>query len=400
MKEASITHKVPISTASGASSIIAQATQAHAPLRIAIDIREAGHEKTGKGWYTYNLVQALLEIDSHNEYILYTDQEKNSYKEFKNAHIKTVKGKSVIWHLNVLKDLKKSPPVDIFFAPTSYIIPCFAPKNLRVIITVHDLVAFLFPGSHNSKAVLIERVTLRKALKKAANVLVVSANTEKDLLDRFHYPKEKIHEVPCATTEFYKEEIGERELTAFKKKHHLPDKFILAVGTLEPRKNFSTLIKSFVIVKRKYPDCKLVIVGKKGWKYKLIEEALKKYQLESDVIFPGYLVDEDLRKMYHLASVFVFPSLYEGFGIPPLEAMACGCPVVSSNVASLPEVIGDSGLLIDPKNAHKWADAVCSLLDNEQTRNMLIERGHRRAEKFSWANSAKIALEVFESYAR
>ncbi len=374
------------------------------PLRIAIDIREAGHEKTGKGWYTYNLVHSLLKIDSHNEYIFYTDQNKNPFKEFKNAHIRTIPGKSLMWHFNVIKDLKKTfangLPFDLFFAPTSYIIPCFAPKNLRVIITVHDLVAFLFPSTHNTKAVIIERLTLKKALKKAAKVFVVSQNTENDLLTRFQYPKEKIHEVPCAPADFYKEEISEKELTTFKKKHKLPDRFILAVGTLEPRKNFSTLIKSFVIIKRRNPDCKLVIVGKKGWKYSAIEDALKKYQLENDVIFPGYLEDDELRKTYHLASVFVFPSLYEGFGIPPLEAMSCGCPVVSSNVASLPEVIGDSGLLIDPKNAHKWADAVCSLLDNEQTRNMLIERGKRRAEKFSWENSAKIALEVFESFAR
>ncbi len=366
---------------------------------IAVDIREAGHEKTGKGWYTFNLVQELLKIDKKNHYLLYSDNVKNPFTAResganKNARYKHFP-KSWNWHFKVLKDLQ-AEKVDLFFAPTSYIIPALAPKNLRTIITVHDLVAFLFPSTHNTKAVLVERLTLKKALKKATGVFVVSENTERDLLKKFHYPKEKIQLVPCAPADFYKKAPAPHDLEKFRQKLKLPANFILAVGTLEPRKNFSTLIKSFVIVKRKYPDYKLVIVGKKGWKYHLIEETLKHYKLEEEVIFPGYLEDHELQKIYTLATVFVFPSLYEGFGIPPLEAMSCGCPVVSSNVASLPEVIGDSGLLIDPKNAHKWADAIISLIENENIRAMLIERGHRRAAKFSWTDSAKKALQVFE----
>ena len=365
-------------------------------MKIAIDIREAGAEKTGKGWYTYNLVLELLKLDTKNEYSLYTDGEKNPYKEFKNAHLKSIPGKSHKWHLNVLKDLKTNKP-DIFFAPTSYIIPALAPKWLRVIITVHDLVAFLFPGSHNAKAVLIERLTLRRAVKKASQIFVVSENTRKDLLKRFKYPQSRIHLVPCAPADFYKEPLKPEEIAKFKQKHKLPEQFILAVGTLEPRKNFGTLIKSFVLIKSKLPDSKLVIVGKKGWKYSHIEESLKEFKLENDVIFPGYMEAEDLRKMYAAATVFVFPSLYEGFGIPPLEAMACGCPVVSSNVASLPEVVGDAGILVEPKNARKIAESVISLIENDQIRNMLIERGLRRAEKFSWQKSAEAALAVFEA---
>ncbi len=366
-------------------------------MKIAIDIREAGAEKTGKGWYTYNLVLELLKLDSKNEYTLYSDSEKNPFKEFKNAREKHIRGKGFKWHLNVLKDLKADKP-DLFFAPTSYIIPSMAPKWLKVIITVHDLVAFLFPRHHNAKAVVIERLTLRRAVKKASQIFVVSENTKKDLLKRFKYPAARVHLVPCAPSDFYKEPVKQEELAKFRQKYKLPDQFILAVGTLEPRKNFGTLIKSFVLIKSKLPDSKLVIVGKKGWKYEHIEQRLKEFKLQNDVIFPGYLEAEDLKKMYACATVFVFPSLYEGFGIPPLEAMACGCPVVSSNVASLPEVIGDAGILIDPKNARKIADSVVSLIENDQIRNMLIERGLRRAEKFTWKASAKAALEVFEGH--
>jgi glycosyltransferase involved in cell wall biosynthesis len=365
------------------------------PLKIAIDIREAGAEKTGKGWYTFNLVSELLKLDQNNQYLLYTDGQKNPFSQFKNAQIRHIEGKGLKWHLSVLKDLKQQKP-DLFFAPTSYIIPALAPKWLKVIITVHDMVAFLFPGSHNTKAVLIERLTLRRAIKKASQVFVVSENTRKDLLKRFKYPQNHIHLVPCAPADFYREPLDAEDLAKFRQKYKLPEKFILAVGTLEPRKNFGTLIKSFVLIKSKLPDSKLVIVGKKGWKYENIEARLKEFKLENDVIFPGYLEAQDLKKMYTLATIFVFPSLYEGFGIPPLEAMACGCPVISSNVASLPEVVGDAGILIDPKNARKIADSVVSLIENDQIRNMLIERGRRRAEKFSWKASAEAALAVFE----
>ena len=291
------------------------------PMKIAIDIREAGAGKTGKGWYTYNLVGEILKLDRENHYVLYTDSKKHPFGSHKNAEVKIIEEKSWKWHLKVLKDLQ-SQKVDLFFAPTSYIIPAFAPKSLRVIITVHDLVAFLFPASHAAKAILIERMTLKKALKKAAAVFSVSENTKKDLLKRFKYPHEKVFLTPCAPSDFFRQPVSASDMESLKKKLKLPDNFILAVGTLEPRKNFGTLIKSFVIIKRKYPDYKLVIVGKKGWKYHLIEHALKHYKMEHDVIFPGYLEDHELQKVYALAKVFVFPSLYEGFGIPPLEAMA------------------------------------------------------------------------------
>jgi len=263
---------------------------------------------------------------------------------------------------------------------------------------VHDLVSFIFPTTHKAKATLIERLTLKKALKKTSKVFVVSENTRKDLIKMFDYPKTNIALVPCSASDFYKVEINPKEAEATQKKYQLPARFILAVGTLEPRKNFTNVIKSFVILKRKYSDLKLVIVGKPGWKYHEIERAVKSYQLENEVVFLGYVQSHELNQIYHLATVFVFPSLYEGFGIPPLEAMSSGCPVVSSNLASMPEVIGDAGLLIDPKSAVKIADAISSLLENPQLRTMLIERGYRRSQKFSWENSAKAALEVFNEY--
>jgi glycosyltransferase involved in cell wall biosynthesis len=363
-------------------------------MKIAIDVREADGEKTGKGFFAYGLVNQLLTVDRHNQYLLYTDKDKTPFPEYPNVEVRFIAEQGMKWHWQVLKDLKISRP-DLYLAPTSFIVPALAPRWLKVIIVVHDLVAFMFPKSHAKKAVIIERVTLRRALKKAVKVFVVSENTQNDLIKIFRYPKPMMVEVPAAPHDLYKEDIDPKQSEKVREKFGLPEKFILGVGTLEPRKNFSALIKAFVIVKRKFPEYKLVIVGKKGWKYQDIERSVREFQLEKDVIFTGYMKDEDLHHTYNLAEVFVFPSLYEGFGIPPLEAMASGCPVISSNAASLPEVVGDAGLLIEPSSSHKIADAIISLIENPQLKNTLLEKGFHRSRKFSWVETAQIVLDQF-----
>jgi glycosyltransferase involved in cell wall biosynthesis len=367
-------------------------------MKIAIDIRDAASEKTGKGWYVYNIVKEVLKLDKKNNYLLYGNQKKNPLKDYGNGEYKFIDAKPSRWHFLVLKDIQKEK-VDVFFAPSSFIIPALAPKTIKTVITVHDLVSYLFPANHNAKAVIIERLTLKRALKRANSVFVVSENTKKDLLKKFKYPENRIFITHCAASDFFKTQIEQKEIEKFRAKMKYPEKFILAVGTLEPRKNFSTLIRSFSTIKKWYPDYKLIIVGKKGWKFRQIEETLKKYKLENDVLFPGYLKDSELKNTYKLATVFVFPSLYEGFGIPPLEAMASGCPVVCSNVASMPEVVGEAGFLVDPNNPYQFADAVSSLIENEQVRSSMIERGYRQTEKFNWKVSAEKVLEVFNNIA-
>lgn len=365
-------------------------------MHIAIDIREAQSDKTGKGWYTFNLVNELLKIDHNSQYTLYGNSKINPFGDFKNVILKNIDKHGLRWHFAILKDLKKTKP-NCFFSPVSYIIPAFAPKSLPVIITVHDLVSFLFPSNHNLKAVIIERFTLGRAVKHAQKIFTVSKNTRRDLINHSNYPQKNILITPCAPSDLFKHKTGQKELDQFRQKLKLPQKFILSVGTIEPRKNLVTLIKSFSIIKKRFPQYRLVIVGKKGWKYNQVEMAIQRYHLKNDVIFTGYLESADLKKMYDLAAIFVFPSLYEGFGIPPLEAMACGVPVVSSNIASMPEVIGDCGILIDPKNAFRMANAIMDLLENEHARKIFVERGKKRAATFTWQKSAKIALDAFKN---
>ncbi|MCX6733252.1 MAG: glycosyltransferase family 1 protein [Candidatus Peregrinibacteria bacterium] len=356
-------------------------------MKIAIDIREAARSKrTGKGWYAFQMVKHLLELNKGNSsmfYVLYTDQSYPDFEQYKNVKVKYFPPSTLGWHLKVLRDMKKERP-DIYFAPSSFIVPALAPKWLKVVITVHDLVAWLFPGNHNMKATFIERLTLPRALKMGAYVTTVSRNTKKDLIQIFKTKSENIEVIPCAASENFTP-LPPQEIQKFRHEKKLPEKYILAVGTLEPRKNMKTLIKCMSQIPA---DISLYIIGGKGWQYEEIFDEVRKNNLEDRVIFLGYVEEGELPLYYNAASCFVFPSLYEGFGIPPLEAMQCGCPVVCSNTSSLPEVVGESALLVDPLSSNDMSKAIHSVLSDEKLAANLREKGLIQASKFSWEKSA------------
>lgn len=366
-------------------------------MKIAIDIREAGGEKAGKGWYTFNITQNLLKLDAKNEYILYARDGIPGFSEFKNARLKLFNGSGPLWHYQVARDIKKEN-VDIFFAPSSYIIPSILPATVKTVLTVHDLVAFLYPNSHNKKATIIEKLLLRRALRRAAHVCAVSENTCNDILQRFHYEPKKIDVVSCAASEEF-EPIPKEKLKDFIVKTNLPEKFFLAVGTIEPRKNYLNLIKAFKEVSDRLPDYYLIIVGKNGWDYEKIHLSVKENYLNKKVHFLGYLSNKSLVNLYSLAQALVFPSFYEGFGMPPLEAMKCGCPVIASHTSSLPEVVGNAALLINPESHTQIAEAMLKIAKDSELAKSMREKGFLQAKKFSWEKSAKKLLKVFSSVA-
>lgn len=358
-------------------------------MKIAIDIRTAGGEKTGKGFYTFHLVHELLKLDQENEYLLYTDLGVPGFEQFKNAKQKFISSKGIFWHLAVARDCKNQG-IDLYWAPTSYITPTFLSNEIKVMITVHDLVAFLFPENHNKKAVFLEKLFLKRALKKCDRVLAVSISTKKDLLEKFDYDEAKIETVYCAASENFQKIPGD-ELGEFAKESNLPEKFFLAVGTIEPRKNYIRLLRAFAKFSEKRPDIHLIIVGGKGWQYEEVELEIRKNYLTKKVHMLGYLSGTSLVKLYNLASALVFPTLYEGFGIPPLEAMQSGCPVIASNRASLPEVVGDAALMIDPENEDQLAQAMLKII-NPEIASKLSAAGLEQAKKFSWKRSAEKVL--------
>ncbi len=365
-------------------------------MKIAIDIRTAGGERTGKGWYTFHIVSNLLQLDQKNKYILYTKNGIAGFEQYKNAKMKIMDHSSATWHMKVAKDVG-SEGVDIFFSPSSYITPSLMPKSVKTILTVHDLVAFLFPNTHNKKATMIEKITLKRALKKSSHIVTVSKNTKKDLLKKFKYDPDKISIVPCAGSEEFRP-MDKEKLGDFIKQTNLPPKFFLAVGTIEPRKNYTGLIRAFVRLNKIHPDVNLIVVGQKGWGYEEFFNLIRKNYLNQKVHTLGYLSNKSLMNLYSLSQALVFPSFYEGFGIPPLEAMRCGCPVIASNTSSIPEVVGDSAILINPENPKEITAAMQKILTDENLRKDLSRKGLTQAKKFSWRSSAEKLLEIFESH--
>lgn len=361
-------------------------------MKIAIDIRASNGTKAGKGWYTLVMVKELLKRDTKNQYLLYTNELNPSFAKYTNARQVEIKKSGLSWHLAVRRDLKRTRP-DVFWAPTSYILPAIMPRGIRTVITVHDVIAFIFPDGHDKKALWLERLTLHRAIKRADHISTVSRSTKNDLMKMFHVQDKKVDIAPCASSSIFKPVKDRFALNAVREKYNLPEKFILGLGTLSPRKNFTRLIKAYAQTLPKHPDVHLVIVGPKGWNC----NDLIPFEQSDKVHFIGYVDGEDIAALYSLAKIFVFPSLYEGFGIPPLEAMACGCPVITSNVSSLPEVVGNSAMLIDPYSVEDIANAIDIILSNAYIQEDLREKGLFRARKFSWGVSAERVLDLFES---
>lgn len=364
-------------------------------MKIGVDIREAFREKAGKGYYTIHLVSHLLGIDKKNRYVFYTDKPVETLNGHDNAKTKVISGGGLKWHRKVLKDSYKEK-IDIFFSPTSYIIPAIHnPKKMSVVMTVHDLISFLFPQKHNKKAVILERLLLKKALRKSEHILAVSKNTKKDICNRFPCNPRKVSVITNAASNIF-QPMKNVDLEFFKHEKQLPEQFIFSAGTLEPRKNYDVLIKAFSKVIKEFPKYKLMIAGKKGWNYEIIFKTVKDLKLKDSVIFLDYIPERDLVMMYNLATAFAYVSLYEGFGIPPLEAMQSGCPVIASNTSSIPEVVNDAAILVNPHNEDEIAKAIIKVLHSEKLRNNLREKGFKQAQKFSWKRNAQKLLNLFE----
>jgi glycosyltransferase involved in cell wall biosynthesis len=228
-------------------------------------------------------------------------------------------------------------------------------------------------------------------------VIVPSQSTKTDVMRLYGVNPEKIAVIyEGYDEEVYKPQDNLAPIEEVKREYNISGKYILYVGTLEPRKNIPRLVEAFHSLKKGEVEHKLVVAGKLGWLYKDIFTTVTKLNLENEVIFTGYIPQKELPILMGGAEVFAYPSLYEGFGLPPLEAMACGTPVIASNTSSLPEVIGDAGILVDPYNSKEIAQAMYRLISDEGLRQQMHQRGLNRAKMFSWEKTAQQTLKVFE----
>ena len=365
-------------------------------MRIAIDARKL--RDYGIGTYVRNLLRHLSRLDSTTEYVILCRTQDCGVVEDLGENFRAVPeraaGYSVSEQLRVPMDLRREG-ADLFHAP-HYVLPPLTP--CRSVVTIHDCIHLRFPQYlSNRLAYAYARSALWIATHRSSRVLTVSEASKRDILRYYRVPPPKIDVIYNAIDERFGAVPDEEEVERVRERYQLNDPFVLYAGNIKPHKNLERLIEAFHTIRRgELEHVKLLIIGDEISKYATLRRAVHKYKLHKHVRFFGFVPDQTLAILYRLAGVFVFPSLYEGFGLPPLEAMASGTPVITSNVSSLPEVVGDAAILIDPYQPDAIADAMRRVLTDTALREDLRRRGLERVREFSWDRSVRRVREIYE----
>lgn len=377
---------------------------------IGIDLRPLNTGwKSGVEVYTIHLLKHLFLIDQKNKYKLFV----NSFLEPKLNFTKLNRLKNVEIYsffypnkiLNSSLSFLRYPKidrmlkgVDVFFSPN--IIFTRLTKSCKHVITFHDLSFQRHPEFFSWERRIWHKFVLpQKQALEASKIIAVSESTRNDLIKLYKLKPTQIEVVYSGILSKFKKRKPEHpELKRVREKYNLPSHFLLYLGTIEPRKNVEGLILAFnKFKKRNRNNIKLVVCGKPGWLYKDVYKLASQSPYYRDIMFTGFIPSEDKPYLYNLAEIFVYPSFYEGFGFPPLEAMASGTPLISSNISSLPEVVGNSGLLIDPNNINELAEALRLLSTDLKLREYFSMLGSKRAPIFQWTKTAQKTLDIFEN---
>jgi glycosyltransferase involved in cell wall biosynthesis len=364
-------------------------------VRIGIDARKL-HD-FGIGTYIRNLLRQLARIDRQTEFVLLCRPEDAPALGLLGENLRPVAetsaNYSVIEQIRIPLALKREG-VTLFHAP-HYVLPPLVP--CRSVVTIHDCIHLMFPQYLPSRLALgYARASIFAAARRATRVLTVSESSKRDILRFVDIKPEKIDVIYNAYDHRFSVEPREEDVGRVRERYQLHDEFVLYAGNVKPHKNLERLIEAFHLVRRRGLDhLKLVLIGDQISRYAALRRAVHRHQLHQYVRFLGYMPEATLAVMYRLAGVFVFPSLYEGFGLPPLEAMASGTPVVTSNVSSLPEVAGDAAVLVDPYDPDAIANGIYRVLTDDQLRRDLRVRGAARARQFSWEQSVRRVREIY-----
>lgn len=349
---------------------------------------------TGTEIYSRELTRALLVLDQKNFYRLYTRRaiERKCFSASRNLQVRAIPFPRLWTHLRLSLEMLTHPP-DVLFVP-AHVLPLIHPR--RSVVTIHDLGDVYFPQAYPISQRIYHHWSRRWIAREASHLFADSQVTKDDMVKLYRVDAEKISVVyPAYDARLFSPMRDARFVAETKRRFGVDGDYIMTIGTIHPRKNYVRLVESFARLK---PETwSLIIAGKRGWLYDSIFSRVRELNLQSHIIFLDYVPASDLPALISGARLFVFPSLHEGFGLPILEAQACGTPVACSNTSSLPEAAGDAALFFDPHDVDAIADAMRRALSDTALRETLIARGFENVKRFSWEKSAQAVLEVLNS---
>ena len=372
-------------------------------MHIAIDAHSVGAELGGNESYAINLIEALAQIDQTNLYTLYVTKRaaiERFDKRWPNFRVKQTLPHTPLVRipLTLSRELRRHP-VDVLHV--QYTAPPFAP--CPVVTTIHDLAFEHLPETFNRRSWMQLRFTVRQTARRAAHIITVSEYSRRDISQTYGIAPKRITVTPEAAPTHFAPVINETELKKIRENYGIEADYILSLCSIQPRKNLERLIDAYSCLRGIRPESKLpqlVLAGKRGWLDSGTFRAVERNGLGKHVLFTGYIPEQDLPTLYSGAICFVYPSYFEGFGLPVVEAMQCGVPVIAGNRTSLPEVVGEAGLLFDPFDTRALVEAITRILDDSECRAELRAKGLKRAGDFNWKTTAQLTLMIYQQAAK
>jgi glycosyltransferase involved in cell wall biosynthesis len=394
-------------------------------MRIAIDGRTIVHNRSGVGAYADRIVRSLLRLDHHNEYFLFLATDMPGFEAPNLRKILIGRCDRIFlnrwWENARLPGCLSRHKIDVYFSP-AYALPVLprfrnlieplplpdswkslfnTRRSTRYVVTIHDVISDILPETFTPRMRMWQALFNSNAAALADGIIVDSACTQRDFIRIYRASSQHISVVPLSVDESYARVIDAAVLQRVRQRYSLPASFMLYVGTVEPRKNIGGLARARALLpdslRRQYP---LVVCGARGWYSSSILDEVRALPGSDSIQFIGFADHEDMPALYSLATLFVYPSLYEGFGYPPLEAMSCGVPVITSNTSSLPEVVGDAGIMVDPRDDASLARSIQLVLEDPGLQLSLSQKGMERAKQFRWERTAAQTLAVLEGAGR
>lgn len=370
-------------------------------MKIGIDGRAAKlYRGTGIGTYTSQLIQSLNMVDFNNNYLIFTPDNKelnNLNSNFKIEKVDTVT-KENFWDEIKVPNILTNNNMELYHVPQNGVGLSKNINNCKKAITLHDIIPLRMPETVSDRYLKIFNDEMPKIIDNCDGIITVSEFSKQDIFKEFNFPKDKIFVTHLAAESIYKPMSKCQCKKNIERKYGIKSDFILYVGGFSPRKNIVGLIEAFSLLPAPYrKTTKLVITGKKGLSYDMYLKRARDLNVQNDVIFTGFIPSKDLPYFYNASEMLVYPSFYEGFGLPPIEAMACGTPVITSSVTSLPEVCYDSALLINPNNPDDLSYAIEKVLSDSLLVLAMVKKALTRSRLFSWENTAISTIKAYEN---